>query len=73
MKVEFRDLVILVLGLLCFILLGVGFELNRETEAIKLDYEYELYRTREHLNFVKDELGKVKHHIWLLNKEREGE
>ena len=73
MKVEFRDLVILVLTFLCFLLLGVAFELSREAEAVKLDYEHELYKTKEHLIVVKDELGKAKHHIWLLNKEREAE
>lgn len=73
MKVDYKELTILILTMLCIMLFGVAFELGREVESVAVDYEYELYKTKEHLDVVKDELGKAKHHIWMMNKEREAE
>ena len=65
MKVDYKELTILILTMLCIMLFGVAFELSREVDLVTVDYEYELYKTREHLDVVKDELGKAKHHICL--------
>ena len=73
MKTNFKDLTILILALICIVLFGVTIESRYETSVVTMEYEYELHKTKEHLNVVKDELGKAKHHIWLMNKEREGE
>ena len=73
MKTDFKDLTILILALICIVLFGMTIESRYETSVVTMEYEYELYKTKEHLNVVKDELGKAKHHIWLINKEREAE
>lgn len=73
MKVEIKDTVLLVITTICFLLFGIAFETKSELDDATQAYEIELYQTKEQLNVVKDELGKAKHHIWLLNKEREAE
>ena len=73
MKTDFKDLTILILAFICIVFFGMTIESRYETSVVTMEYEHELYKTREQLNVVKDELGKAKHHIWLLNKEREAE
>lgn len=73
MKADVKDLTIVMLAFMGIVLFGMTIESRYETSLVKMEYEHELYKTREQLNVTKDELGKAKHHIWMLNKEREAE